>query len=178
MRKTAGFLHVLTTIGVILFIVALAVIALAEGFMFAAGDLSGLAQAGITVDAGGAALTAQDLASMKPLLMSIIAFAFVLVLIGLLTLLKVRKVLAECKESRPFSEVCCKSLKGAARLEILGGIIGILGTIAIFILGVNFSLNGTPIGDTTITLNLSFIVTAVLLYLLYHVAEYGKSLEK
>ena len=40
MRKTAGFLHVLATIGVILFIVALAVIALAEGFMFAAGDLT------------------------------------------------------------------------------------------------------------------------------------------
>ena len=177
MKKTAGFLHVVMTIGVVLIVLMLVLVAIAEGLLFTTNDLTGLSQVGITFNNNGAAMTAQELSAFKPVLQFFVAFVFVLLLLNLLGALKIRKVLGECKTKTPFSDVSCKSLKGAARLEVILGIVGILGTIALYIIGFNVSLNGAQVTDTTLTLNLSFIFSAVAFYLLYHVAEYGRKLE-
>ena len=182
MKKTAGFLKFFATLAIILLVLALVACVLGEGVLLTSGDLSSLqgsVEGFITINSTEEIpFTVAQLNELKPALLFAVAFAAIILLLSLLSMIKIRKVLGECKEETPFSEVSCRNLKGAARLEIIAGIIGIIATIvSTFLLRLDVTINGKTLTDTTINLNLSFIFTAVFLYLLYHVAQYGKSLE-
>ena len=177
MKKCASILNVINIIAEVLVIIGF--VGLVLGLIgVTVIDLSKLADGmNSFISIEGVDVNTADLAAFKPVLMLIMAFGIVACVFAFLGIRKLGKVLKECKAERPFSEVSCQNLKGCARLELIGGIVGCVGAIITSIMAGGMTLNGQPIGSTTISLNLGFLIVACTFYLLYHVAEYGRKLE-
>ena len=177
MKKTAGILKFCYTVGLVLEVLVTVIIAITEVALLLSGNLSDhmSGEGGITVSGG--TLTPAELDSFKPVVLIALGFAIVSLVFTILSILKAKKALAECKEERPFSEKSVKAIKASANLEIIGGVISIISSIILAVMGSSLTVNGTPIGKSSTTLSLSFLFYALMKYMLYHVAEYGHSLE-
>ena len=119
-----------------------------------------------------------ELNALKPVVLFALVYGIIVLVLTVLGIKKILKVFAECKKETPFTEVSCRSLKGAARLELITGIVGIVGSVILSFMGSKLTFNGTPVSDSTFTLNQTFLIYACALYLLYHVAEHGRKLEE
>lgn len=179
MRKTAGFLKVIYTIGLVLEIIAAVVCAGLEIFFLVIGNLSDLAEkAGGVITITGGNLTPAELDAFKPVMMAAIGIAILGLILAILGTVKTRKTLGEIKEERPFSDTAAKSIKAAANLGIAGGVIGVIGAIVLAVMAKDLTVNGTSVSSSTISLNLTFIIDAVQKYMFYYVAKYGQTLER
>jgi hypothetical protein len=178
MRRTAGFLKALHTILVVLEVIALFGITAAFVVLLAAGNLEELAKkVGETISVEGITLTPAQMEALRLPLLIAFGVGVLTTVLALISTLKLRKVLGECKEERPFSDESVNGLKSAARLEMLGGLISIAASVAI-----GFGLKKAELGvvnasSTTASINLGFLFSAAVLYLLHHVAAYGNRLE-
>lgn len=178
MKRTAGFLKFFATVVVITEIIVAVILAIAEVALLVAGSFSSLAEkTGSAITVKGGTMTPAEMDALKPIVLIGIGIALLSVILALLGTLKTRKALGECKLERPFSAVCASSVKASARYEILSGIVGIVGAIVLSLMSSSLKVNGVPIGGTMSTVNLAFLFYAVEKYLLYHIAEYGHSLE-
>ncbi len=180
MRKIAGILKVLATIALVFEFIAAAGLAVFEA-MLAFFDLSTIMEKApgvITIDGVPMDVTPETINSFKPVLLALIALAFVLIVFTILGTRKIRTVFSECKAEMPFSQESCDALKAAARLVLIGGIVGIAGTAIIHFMSNGVTINGGSVSSSSITADLSFLITAAVLYLMHHVAEYGRSLEE
>ena len=177
MKKTAGILKFCYTIVLALEILVTVIVAITEVALLFAGNLSDhmSGEGGITVSGG--TMTPAEVDALKPIVLIALAIAIVSLIFTILSTLNAKKALAECKEERPFSEKCVKALKASANLEIIGGVISIVSSIILAVMGSSLTVNGTSIGKSSTTLSLSFLFYALMKYMLYHVAEYGHSLE-
>ena len=178
MKKTAGFLKACATFVVIIEILAAVIVAIAGVALLMAGSFSSLAErTGNAITVNGGTMTPAEMDALKPVVLLGVALALVTIVMALLGTLKVRKALNECKLERPFSTVCAESVKASARFEIIGGIVGIIGGVILATMASSLKVNGASMGSTSISFNLGFLFYAVEKYLLYHIAEYGHSLE-
>jgi len=178
MRKTAGFLKFGCTLAVILIAFVAIVLAFLLGTLLFIGSFSELAaKTGNAITVNGGSMTPAEMDALKPVVIIGIGIALAAAVFALLGTMKLRTVLGECKEERPFSQKSVNSLRSSARLEILGGLIGIIGSIVMYVMASNLKVNGVTVGRSMMTFNLSFLIYAVGKYLLYHIAEYGHSLE-
>ena len=179
MKKTAGFLKFCCTFAMVFLVFGIVILALTGGFLIAVGSLSELAgKAGkaITIDAG--TLTPAELDALKPVVLIALCFALVSVVLALIGTINTRKALKECQKETPFSDISVNSLLTSARMEIIAGVIGIIGGFVVSFMASKLTVNGSPIGSSMSTINLSFVFYAVMKYLLYHIAEYGRKLER
>lgn len=178
MKRTAGILKAFATIAMILVIVMLVILVIAEAALLIAGPFSSLAEkTGSAITIEGGTMTPAELDALKPIIMIAVAAGIAALIFTIMGIQKTRKALAECKEERPFSAVCVKAVRDSARLEIIGGIVGIIASIILSLMVKSLTVNGTPVGRSSASLNLTFLVYAIQKYLLFHVAEYGHSLE-
>ena len=178
MKRTAGFLKFLCTFTLVfeaIAAVSMLIAACALLFMGNFSELTNVPGNMITVDSTN--LTPEQLDAMKPVMLVTVVFFLASILLALYGTLKTRTALDECKNERPFSQLCVDSLKTSARMEIISGIVGILASIVISVVSAPIRVNGASVGSSMGTLNLTWLLYAVEKYLLYHVAEYGRSLE-
>lgn len=178
MKKTAGILKFISTIALILEIVGAVLLALIMVFLLVAGSFSDLAakeNSAITIEGG--TMTPAELDALKPIILIALATALVSVIFTMIGTIKTRTALGECKEERPFSKRCVDALKASARIEVIGGLFGIVTAIVLSLMASALTVNGTPVGKTSTTASLTFLFYAVQKYLLFHVAQYGHSLE-
>ena len=178
MKKSAGFLKFLETIALVFEIIAIIILVLVIVFLLISGGVSGLAEkvkGAVTIS--GVDITAKDLETVTPIVLGALVSGVVSLLFAILGTFKTHKVLDECKNERPFSDVSVNNLKAAARLELIGGIVGVICTVALNIAAGGIRLNGASISNSAASIELGFIITAAVKYLLYHVAEYGNLLE-
>ncbi|MBQ9036954.1 MAG: hypothetical protein IJ115_05850 [Erysipelotrichaceae bacterium] len=179
MRKTAGFLRVLCSIALVFEVLACVILVGVEVFLAFIGNFSDIAaKTGNAITISGGTMTPAEMDAIKPIIMIVIALSLVTVVFAIIGTVKTRVALSECKEERPFSDKCVAALLSAARLQIIGGLIGIVGTVVLQTMASKLTVNGTPIGSSATSFNLTFLVNAVEIYLLYHIAKYGNSLEK
>lgn len=177
MKRTAGILKVIFTILWVLEMVAAILIAGVAILMILAGSFSDLAAKtgnAVTITSGA---SPAELDAAKPLVVGALFLSVVTLVFAIIGTAKTRKVLSECKEERPFSRVSVDSLKTSARMEVIGGVVGVVGAIVLSLMASGLVINGSPVAKSSTTVNLSFLIYAVMKYLLYHVAEYGHSLE-
>lgn len=179
MKKTAGFLKALTTLALIFEILG-AVIVCGVFLLFAfTGRISDLAaKTGNAITFESSSLSIEEIDAAKPLVMAALGLALVVLIFTILGTVKTRTALSECKKETPFSETCIKAIRSSARLQIIGGLIGVIGGIVLSFMASGLTVNGSPVGRSSVSLNLTFLIYAVQKYLLYHVAEYGRSLEE
>ena len=178
MRGTAGFLKLGATIALVFEVLGIALMAIAEVFLLMAGSFSELAKkSGNAITISGGTMSPAEMDKLKPVVLIGIAIGIVALIFALIGTLKTRTALSECQKERPFSEKCVKALLSSARIQIIGGIVGIAGTLVFTFLAKDLTVNGKTIGSQTTTLNLTFLVQAIQTYLFYHVAKYGQSLE-
>ena len=178
MKKTAGFLRLLETISLVFQIIGTALLALVAVFLAFAGKLSEIAaKYDNIITISGSAVSPAELDALKPFLLAAIGIGIISLLFTILGTIKLRKVYAECKDEQPFSDECVDNLHGAARLQLIGGAFGIVSSIIMLLWGGSLTVNGSSISSSGITIELNFIVKAVTLYLLYHIAAYGRTLE-
>jgi len=178
MRKTAGFLKACTTLVLVFEVLGAVILAGLEIFLAVAGSFSDLAaKTGEAITIQGGEMTPAEMDALKPILMAALGIALVSLVFTIIGTAKTRKALAECKEERPFSEECVTSIRSAARSELIGGIVGILGSIVLAIMARNLTVNGRSVANTSFSFNLSFLIEAAQTYLFYHVARYGQTLE-
>ncbi len=177
MRKTAGFLKACCTFVLVLEIVAIVMLAIAGGFLAFTGKFSELAAKSDAITVEGNSLTPEQMDALKPVILAVIAIGLLVLVLTLLGTLKTRTALEECKEERPFSSKCVDAIKASARFEIIGGLVGIIGGIVLSFMSAPIKVLGTSVSSRMSSLNLSFLFYACEKYLLYHVAEYGHSLE-
>lgn len=178
MRKTAGILKGCCTFAIVIACLALVLLVIAEAALLMAGSFSSLAEkAGNALVINGGTLTPEELDAFKPILLIVLGLGIVTIVLAILGAIKTRTALNECKEERPFSQKSVDAIKNSARLQILGGIIGIVGTILIAVMASGLTINGRPVASSSGSFNLSFLFYAIEKYLLFHIAEYGHSLE-
>ncbi len=180
MRKTAGFLKVICIIAIVFEVIAIVCVAVALAAVAFVGDFSAIAEktgGAITISSTGTTLTPAEMDALKPVILVALGIALLTLIFAFLGTKKEKNVLAECQAERPFSAKSVSDLKGAARLELIGGFVGVAGAVVMMFMGKNLQVNGTSVGNSSLSLNLSFLIYAVQKYLLYHVAEYGHSLE-
>ena len=177
MKKTAGFLKFLCTLGLIFEVIAIAFLALALGALIVVGSFSELAakaQEAISISGN---LTPAEMDALKPFIIVALATALISVVFAFLGTKKEKAYYTECTKEHPFSEKSVDSLMACARLELIGGIVGVIGSVVLFVMGQNLKINGASVGNTSLSLNLTFLIYAVQKYFHYHVADYGHSLE-
>ncbi|MBR2801894.1 MAG: hypothetical protein IKE21_04765 [Erysipelotrichaceae bacterium] len=177
MRKTAGFLKFCATFALVFEVVGLAILVLIEAALALTGKFSELAEKSGAITISGGTMTPEEMDALKPVVLAVIAFGIIALLLAMLGTLKTRQALEEVKSERPFSDKSIDSVKAAARFEVIGGIVGILGGIVLSAMASQLRVNGTPVGQSSVTLHLSFIILAAEKYMFYHVAKYGQSLE-
>jgi len=177
MRRTAGFLKILATIAVVLEVIALVVLLMVVAALVVSGNLTGLPQNAISVSYQGTNLTPEQIKELLPIILLALFLGLVCVVFALLGTINMRKALDECRNETPFSDRSVNALKTSARMEIIGGLLGIVGGIVISLMASSLKINGNSAGNTMTSVNLSFLVYACGKYLLYHIAEYGRELE-
>ena len=179
MAKTAGFLKFIETVGLVFEVIAAIFLAFLEVFFAVIGNFSDIAaKTGNAITISGGTMTPAEMDAFKPAVMVVIAIGLVSVIFGIIGTLKTRKTLKEIQEMRPFSPEAVKSIKTAAQVEIIGGIAGIIGSLILTFMVSNLTVNGTSLGNTSVTMNLTFIIDAVQKYMFYHIMNYGNQLEK
>ena len=179
MRKTAGLLKFCCTFALVFEIIGAIMLVIAEAFLLFAGKFSDLAaKAGDAITVEGNGLTPEQMDALKPIILIVIALGLLSLAFAIFGTLKTRTALQECREERPFSKTCVDAIKASARLEIIGGIIGIVGSIVVSFMSAPVKILGTNLSSSMSSWNLSFLFYACEKYLLYHIAEYGHSLEK
>lgn len=179
MKRTAGFLKLCCTIGLVFEVIIAVMIAFADGIILAAGKLSELAaKAPEAISIQGGSLTPQEMDALKPFILIALTAVLLSLILTIVGTLKTRAALGECKEERPFSQKCVNSLKISARMELFAGLVAIIGSGVLAFMASNLKVNGVAMGSSSVTVSLSFLIYAALKYLLYHVAEYGNSLER
>ncbi len=179
MKKTAGILKFLSSI--VLFVEALGgiLVAFAAAAILFIKDYSKFTdKTGSIIQVQGQTLTPEQIATLKPVILVALAFALATIVFAFLGTSKFRKALKECRNETPFSSTSVKAIKASARYEVIGGIVGIIGSIVLSLLGSGIQLNGTSLVSSMNTFHLSFLIYALEKYLLFHIAEYGHSLEK
>ena len=179
MKRTAGILKVLATITVFFEVICLVMMGMAEGALAISPKFSELAANGsgaVTVEAEN--LTPEQMDQLKPIILIILGIAIATVVLTLLGTIKTRTALDECKHERPFSDKSVEALRSSARLEIIGGIVGSLAGIVMSLVSSTLKVNGATVGTSMSSLNLTFLVYACFKYLLYHIADYGRQLER
>ena len=180
MRKTAGFLKIITVIGIVFHILALILLVLCEVFFLFSGafsDLIGKVGSGSPITIDGAEITPELIAAAKPVLLVSFGLLILIVLLSLIAVLRVKKVLEEVHQERPFSHDAVTGLRFIARMRLVCGFVGVAASVIMFIMMKEFTINGINPGTSTISVDLGFIVAAVMDYMLYHIAEYGSSLD-
>lgn len=178
MRKTAGFLRVWCSIALVFEVLACVILVGIEVFFAFIGNFSDIAaKTGEAITISGGTMTPAEMDALKPVIMGVIAAGIVAVVFAIIGTLKIRVALAECKEERPFSDKSVAALLSAARIQIIGGLVGIVGTVVLQIMASKLTVNGTPIGSSATSFSLTFLFNAVEIYLFYHIAKYGNSLE-
>ncbi len=177
MKKTAGILKFCCTLALVLEILMAVMVAFIEVALLMAGSFSELAAKSGAITIDGGTMTPAEMDALKPFLLIALAFSLVALVLAIVGTVKTRTALGECKEERPFSEKCVNAVRASARLEIIGGIVGIVSSIVLSLMGSSLTVNGTHLGKSSTTLSLSFLFYAVEKYLLYHIAEYGHGLE-
>lgn len=178
MKKTAGFMKFCFTLALVLEVLTAIVLVIATIALLMMGSFSSLAEmtnSPITIDGG--TMTPAEMDALKPVLLAALGFSVAALILTIIGTIKTRQALNEVKEERPFSEKCVKALKASARMEVLGGIVGIISSVVMMMMASSLSVNGSPIGKTTSSASFTFLFYAVQKYLLYHVAQYGHSLE-
>lgn len=177
MKKTAGFLKFCYTIGLIFEILAAVLVAIVEVILLMAGSFSSLAEKTGAITVSGGTLTPAEMDALKPIVLIAIACALAGVIMAIIGTLKTRTALSECKVERPFSQTCVDALKASARMDIIGGIFGIVTAIVLALMASSLTINGTSVGKSSTTMSLTWLFYAAMKYLLYHIAKYGHSLE-
>lgn len=179
MKKTAGFLKFCCTFAMVFMVIAAMALTAGLVIIALAGSFSELAeQAGQAITISGGDMTPAEMDALKPIILGVLAASLIGVILSILGALKTRTALTECKEERPFSQVCVDSFKSAARYEVIAGIVGIASSLVLSFMASSLTVAGTKIGGSGATFSLSFVVYAVMKYLAYHVANYGHSLER
>ena len=177
MKKTAGILKFCCTVVLVLEILITVILVLALGAILLAGNFSDLAAKTGAITINGGTMTPAEMDTLKPIVLIALASGLVALVFTIMGTVKTRTALGECKEERPFSEKCVNAIKASARLEIVGGIVGIVSSIVLAVMGSSLTVNGTPVGRSSTTLSLTFLFYALEKYLLFHVAKYGHGLE-
>lgn len=178
MRRTAGFLKFASTVVIIFEVLAALAFGGAGIALLFMGSFSNIANStGISITISGTSMSLAEMDAKKTIILVAFGIAFLALVLTIIGTVKTRKAYSECKEERPFSDECVNSLLSAARLEIIGGLVGIIGSLIISFATGNLAVNGANIGSTISSLNLTFIFYAVQKYLFYHVANYGRKLE-
>ncbi len=178
MRKTAGILKFCCTLALVLEVLAAIFVAVGLIALAMAGSFSSLAaktDSPITITGG--TLTPEEMDALKPFVMIALASAVLGLLFTIIGTMKTRTALGECKQERPFSEKCVKAIKASARMEIIGGLAGIASSVILMLLASSLTVNGISAGKSSGSMSLTFLFYAVLKYLLYHIANYGHTLE-
>ena len=178
MKKTAGILKFICSFTLVIEIMAAVFTGFGTVALLMVGSFSELAAKAdnaVKVEASG--LTPAEMDALKPVIIGALVLAFVAVIFALLGTLQTRKVLTECQNETPFSSTSVNSLKASARLDIIGGIVGIVGAAVLTFMASKVKVNGTSVGSSSGSLNLSFLIYALIKYHLCHVAEYGHRLE-
>lgn len=175
MRGCAKFLNVIA--GIVFWLMILATLALAAGtgvLAFMPDRIPELpVDAGEAIMINGSPLTTQMLLGYRNfILIGLGGFIFIL-LLTLIFIGMIRRALKEVINESPFSVRCSKALKTAGILQIVTGIVSIaMGLCASFILG-GVSINGYT--STSFSVNLSFILIAVFLFMLSGISDYGRT---
>ncbi|MBQ6477811.1 MAG: hypothetical protein IJI44_00430 [Erysipelotrichaceae bacterium] len=178
MKKTAGILKFLSTLAMVLEVIGLLAVAAVVVTLLVAGNFSDLAaQSNSPITVNGGTMTPAEMDALKPIILIAMAFALASLVFTFIGTLKTRTALGECKEERPFSEKCVNAVKLSARMEIIGGLVGIVSSIVLALMASSLTVNGTSVGSTSTRLSLTFLFYALEKYLLYHIAKYGHSLE-
>ena len=178
MKKNAGILKVFCTLALVFEIAIFVVVAIGEVMLLVSGSFSEMvAQHSNIVTVTGGDLTPQEMDALKPVMLAALGFSLFALLFAILGTFKTRKVLTECQNERPFSALSVDALKASARFEVIAGIVGIVAACVVAFMAAPIKVNGASVGNSSASLNLSFLFYAWLKYLLYHVAEYGHRLE-
>ncbi len=178
MKKTAGILKFCCTLALVLEVLIAVIVAVGVVALLMAGSFSNLAaKTDSPITISSETMTPAEMDALKPIVMIALALALLSLLLTIVGTMKTRTVLSECKQERPFSEKCVKALKTSARMEIVGGLVSIAGSVIMMLAASSLTVNGTPVGRSSSTVSLTFLFYALLKYLFYHIAEYGHTLE-
>ena len=177
MRRSAGFLKFLASVALFFEVVCTVILIAVEAILVMAGKFSELAEKSGAITVSGGTMTPEEMDALKPVVLAVIAFGIIALLLAALGTLKTRQALEEIKSERPFSDKAIDSIRAAARLEVIGGIVGILGSIVLSTMASQLKINGASAGQSSMTFHLSFVILAAEKYMFYHVAKYGQSLE-
>ncbi|MBQ9424856.1 MAG: hypothetical protein IJU42_02825 [Erysipelotrichaceae bacterium] len=177
MKKTAGFLKFFTTVALVFEIASAVLLGVVVVALLMAGSFSALAEKGGIITVSGGTMTPEEMDALKPIVLAALGLSLAALIMTIIGTQKTRTALGECKEERPFSEKCVKALKTSARMDIIGGIFGIVTAIALSLMASSVTVNGASVGKTSSNMSLTWLFYAVLKYLLYHIASYGHSLE-
>ncbi|MCR4632916.1 MAG: hypothetical protein K5648_02190 [Erysipelotrichaceae bacterium] len=179
MKKTAGFLKFACSLTMFFEVIAGIFVAFVFGVILLIKDFSQFSdKTGGAITFSGETLTPEQLNALKPNLLVAFGFSLAAIILAFLGTSKFRKALSECKKETPFSKTSVEAIKASARYEVIGGIVGIIGGIVTYIMGSGIQINGNSIVSSMNTIHLSFLIYACQKYLLYHIAQYGHSLEK
>lgn len=174
MRGTAGFLRILTTIVMVILIIAIIVLAgVTAIFALAPGVLPEAAANGllssITID--GQPATIEMLLTYGKVVLIASGIAMLILILETVVIGKIRTALGEVRDEKPFSERCSKSLGSAGVIEIIIGIIMIAAPCAGFFMGdsvLEASALSTAAGN-----GISSILFAIVLFMLAKISEFG-----
>ena len=178
MKKTAGILKFLCSIALFFEGVAGVIVAFAVGALLFMGDFSHISlTTNQAIEIQGDSLTPEQMNALKPVILVAALIAMASIVFAFLGTSKFRKALGECKKETPFTTTSINAIKASARYEIIGGLVGIIGSIVLYVMGQGIKVNGTSVASSMNTIHLTFLIYAAEKYLLYHIAQYGHSLE-
>lgn len=132
-------------------------------------DLANSALQSITINGQPATIEAL-LAARTPVLIGCGVSLLVLIL-SIVAIGKIRAALGEVRDEKPFSEKCSGSLRTAAILEIINGVIFAGGTIASAV--VSKSAVTVESVSNGIVSGLSMLIFAIILMMLAKISEFG-----
>ena len=175
MKNMAGYLRFIFILGAALEIIGILLCAGFEIALLIIGKFSDIVEAsGEAIAVSGGEMTAAELDALKPVVMVFLLFEMVGLIINLLGTLKICGALKEVKVGSPYSEKCVEYLHSGAKYTVIGGIVGIIGSIILSIMAADLTFGGQSLSSTGISMNLSFVFQALLLYLMYYVAANGE----
>ncbi|MBQ2657585.1 MAG: hypothetical protein IJF87_03320 [Erysipelotrichaceae bacterium] len=177
MKKTAGFLKFCFTVAMVVEIATAVILGIVVVALLMAGSFSALAAKGGIITVSGTNMTPEEMDALKPIALAALGLSLAALILAIIGTLKTRTALGECKEERPFSQKCVDALKTSARMDIIGGILGIVTAIVLALMASSVTVNGASVGKTSSNISMTWLFYAALKYLLYHIANYGHSLE-
>ncbi|MBR2991519.1 MAG: hypothetical protein IKF51_08715 [Solobacterium sp.] len=192
MKSTANILSILVKIaGVLLWIGAGLIVVLAglTLVMFRSDIWMKMLEQAMTIQVQGFTLTVDQLRALDPTalrswFLMVLAAGLIMIILSILEVQTLSRVLERVKEGRPFDLSVQENLRKLGTLVIISGVLGAViqplsNRMMMRIADLSQIFNTETVSNVTLNfrLDLKFVISALVIFLLSHVAAYGRELE-